>query len=148
MVGTRTDLAEVEAAAGPNVTTSEVLVLLLPRFLTLTTALLENSVGNTTALSKEVLDMASKFLRLDLDSITSFSLNSAFLELSGGLWSLYLLSIPIFVGIIIWYFIITFVLGKNVIGRNFTSMASLDKESIKDDLTARVAMVTERPNYV
>lgn len=42
---TGTGLSEVEAAAGQNVTTSEVLVLLLPRLFSLTSALLKNSIG-------------------------------------------------------------------------------------------------------
>ncbi|XP_045110502.1 uncharacterized protein LOC123504213 [Portunus trituberculatus] len=140
-------LVEAVAAASTDNTTSttDLIKYLLPRVLSLTSALLGESSENTTALTKEILDVASKVFTLDADSTSSF-LNPVVVDFSSALWPLYLITIPLLIGGVIWYFITTFVLGKNVLGRSFSSSDDQEEGGL-EDLTERVMKAAEAPGY-
>ncbi|XP_071552289.1 uncharacterized protein [Panulirus ornatus] len=117
---------------------------LIPQVLTLATTFL-SAEGNTSALTREAVNLASKLLSLDFGS---FSLASGWADLitAGGSWILYYLTLPVLLTGVLWYFVITFILRKNILGRSFRSSAeAMSQQEDLDDLTLRVMEIVDHP---
>ncbi|XP_063610129.1 uncharacterized protein LOC134784027 [Penaeus indicus] len=118
----------------------------LPQVLTLVAAFLSSE--DNTELTREAVDMASKLLSLDLSLQPTYELTSGWLSLlsGSGLWSLSYLTIPVILTGIVWYFIVTFLLQKNVFGRSFGSPARMESQAeYMDDLTVKVKEALDHP---
>ncbi|XP_027215810.2 uncharacterized protein [Penaeus vannamei] len=118
----------------------------LPQVLTLVAAFLSSE--DNTQLTREAVDMASKLLSLDLSLQPTYELTSGWLSLlsGGSLWSVTYLTIPVILTGIVWYFIVTFLLQKNVFGRSFGSPARMEsQEEYIDDLTMKVKEALDHP---
>ncbi|XP_042890017.1 uncharacterized protein LOC122264960 [Penaeus japonicus] len=118
----------------------------LPQVLTLVAAFLSSE--DNSQLTREAVDMASKLLALDLSLQPTYELTSGWLSLlsSGSLWSMTYLTIPVILTGIVWYFIVTFLLQKNIFGRSFGSRARVEsQEEHLDDLTTKVNEALDHP---
>ncbi|KAG7168554.1 uncharacterized protein LOC121867318 [Homarus americanus] len=120
---------------------------ILPRVLTFLTTFL-SSDADKSSLSKEAVELASKFFSLGADTQATFGLTSSWIDLitGGGSWVITFLTVPILLAFVIWYFITTFVIKKNVLGRSVWSSSEVNKQDeVFDKLSRQVVEAIDNP---